>query len=855
MRLNPLQEFCLNNIYCAPSIDAQYRVAMSRVTSPNAPMLGHVDAYQKRKQLPDLNTPYHVFTIGNYNPKFFNLLRQGHDWFNDEWVRLSDDMAARDYVAKVYSENGVLFPVQDAYYSFINESAILVVVSASPALTRKLPVAECVYLHVYTPSFFDSTEYTSKRTDPGVKVLSRFVANNVEKRDLQATIAGLKTDIGDVLVYVNGLLTDAMTLDIPDDSRVEVIYDASIKEKFILTPNDLLPFVSVKDNRRKYLVFRDKVASYIEFSDDIEVYVLTSHLLVNKGRYVPNHYPYVLRNVTNKDYSLDAATLDRVLDTSNRLDGGVTGEKRLLFVVRNTPLKPPLIYSKLRLHELYKLNGALQKRTLLNATESITELRAETLENSEYFRLSDAGSLANLTAEKCLTAIGYHGTVHYFGQSYAPVKKATIDIPPLYRDCSTAFEYDNNGKLLRYRYTTGPAFITDPSVVSHVEFLYGVSSSLQEPYFVNGERTDLPSYRECLYFTAAFLNGERTTPWVKVSKDSVVDKTGIVFGLANNTKLKVLRYDRPIFYEETIQRSIGAIRFPIKVWENRGLGFRYYLLDHYPSNLDLYLNGKRLTPVLDYTIDFPYVNITNKSYLTDASTEQRIFVRAYGYVDNVALINAGDTYGFMNNGVAIRDRKYNLRDDRNFCAFIDGCMVNKTLLRYADTDTTLRPTDPLNGKPYLLTEPCVSIFPATDSETLIPFKASLTDDQSFNQFFTKIFPEPSVTLFNVIGQRHQLFSPLMSRLITDINEGTFDMSPFMDHVDTAMLAEKIKTMYSDYLSNDPTKLNLSFDLIDISPYIGEVPVSVAREAYRVLDRVNRQFLDGKINLSGNVRLK
>ena len=58
-----------------------------------------------------------------------------------------------------------------------------------------------------------------------------------------------------------------------------------------------------------------------------------------------------------------------------------------------------LIYSSLKLNELYKLPQTVEHDVLSNMNYTINELRAETLENSDYFKISNLNGIKNLNTE------------------------------------------------------------------------------------------------------------------------------------------------------------------------------------------------------------------------------------------------------------------------------------------------------------------------------------------------------------------------------------------------------------------------------------------------------------------------
>lgn len=246
-----VQKFAVEKIYCAPSQDRQFSFALARVNKADFPVKRFITVYNVDKPLPDTTDHFHVFVLGNINPTFLNLLKQGQDWFKDVWINVQDDMNARNFIMQFYNENGVMFPRQHLYYSFIDESSIIFAVRSTEALKRAFDIKSFKYLRVYSNTYFNSTEFASLPVKNGIKCELGVVATNNDKVVLQAKIRNNELAGGMTMVYVNGYYTDNLNLNIPNNSYIEILYDQSIlsKEKFPIS--SLRTFESTKDNKVK----------------------------------------------------------------------------------------------------------------------------------------------------------------------------------------------------------------------------------------------------------------------------------------------------------------------------------------------------------------------------------------------------------------------------------------------------------------------------------------------------------------------------------------------------------------------------------------------------------------------------
>ncbi len=353
--MNKLQRFALENIYCAPGQDQQFSFSLVRVNKIHQPVTSVVNVYNVTKRLPNAQYRYHVFVIGNLNPQLLNLLRQGNDWFRDVWTKVSDDMVLRNYVLKIYNEKGVVFPRQHIYYSFIDENSIVIALEFEYTLKTNFEVDSFKYMHVYSNSWFETEEFLTFGTRYGIKHGSSFVFNNSDKLALQNEINNFEAVGGKAIVYVNGYYTDSLNLNIPNNSYVEYVYDQSIisKEKFLI--NDLRTFDSTKDNKLKYLIFRENTIDTIQFKDDTEIYVSNDNELVTKGLFFYQHKDYAVRNVTDKDFSMYVSFVNNAAQEVTNLTTGAIQDKIVVLYTRKAGVTKNLVYSAPKMHELYKL--------------------------------------------------------------------------------------------------------------------------------------------------------------------------------------------------------------------------------------------------------------------------------------------------------------------------------------------------------------------------------------------------------------------------------------------------------------------------------------------------------------------
>lgn len=856
-----VQKFAVEKIYCAPSQDRQFSFSLARVNKPDFPVKRFITVYNVDKVLPDNTDYYHVFVLGNLNPTFLNLLKQHRDWYKDVWRNAEEDMNTRNFIMQLYNEDGVVFPRAHIFYSFIDESSIVFAVRSTESLKRYFDIKSFKYLRVYSNTYFNSAEFAALPTKVGIQCELALVNTNVDKVALQNKIAGYEVHGGKTLVYVNGYYTDNLNLNIPNNSYIEILYDQSIlsKEKFPI--GSLRTFDSTKDNKLKYLLFRDKIVDTIQYDDDNELYISTPDQLVTKGLFFYEHRDYAVRNVTDKDYSLYTSFVNNQATTLSNLTTGSISDKVIVLYTRKSNLNKPLVYSSLKLHELYKLPQDVELNVLSNMNYTITELRAETLENSDFFKLASAGKLRDITKELATSALGYNGVSYYFGNS--PVALDTsdrnINVPYLYRNQSSAFEYDSQGNFTGQFVTNGPLY-TASANTKFVEFLKGTTPSDFGSYLAPDA---VHTLRDTEYrIISAHFNGvTRMSNWEDITENtSVCTIVGNQLTLNEQAgkKIKVVYLDEPLVYNLELPIVDGVLFFPLAVQEDRGTGLQNHPVDLPYRSIEVFVNGKKLNYELDFFVSLPYISICNKTYLDYTKEKQSIHIRLHGFTLDKTDINKTEIRGFVNNGVLTRNKYYDIRDDRVFSIFVKGRLRDRRSVTYSEEDNQVRLTHPLNGMPYVMSEAFIPVKEATGLPTLPLYQKNVQMNERLSGLFNQVFKEPDINNFNVIGDHHYLFSPTISKIIHDLLDGNIPTTLYTTPYDDGTIIQLLDNQYKTLFLTDPIKYVKESNIVEIHPHIGNAIVNLNLFQYRFLTNVIRVITlnnPSRINLSGYIALQ
>lgn len=850
------QRFALDNIYCAPSQDAQFAFKLVRVNKPTLPCKGKVHLYNTTKHLPNQTHFFQVFVVGNIPTIIMNLLSQKEAWFRDQWLKVSDDMISRNFLFSLYNQDGVVYPRQNVYYSFIDERSLIIAQEVPESFLGVYPVKDFQYLHVYSNAWFQSLEFNGLPVKTGIDYTFAQVENNLQKVALQTWISQRKANGGDVMVFVNGYYSDNVNLNIPDYSYVEVIYDQSIisKEKFPL--EGLHTFDSTKDDKLKYVIYRQKQTNKIQFFDDTTVFVNDTSGLVSKGLLYYKHKDHSMRNITDKDFSLNSAYVN---NTAMKLGESTTsgfGSKEIVVFVRKDGLQRELVYSAMKLHEFYKLPDESQFNVMIDNGHSVDVFRAEYLENSPYFALTSEQRMSGVTPQLALDAVGYNGITHYLADTPVQADGGTIEVPELYQWRSLAFEYDQNGNYKGMFPTNGPLYSCASPNTRFVEFIHGeVPLDFGRLYDHNETIVLNNEVEEYVVLSAYFTGVTRESQWEDITNTPKAVRNGntLVLSEATDKKVKLVYLNQVNVYDLDVDLSDGSLYFPLTVKEDRGTGVAMWPCDVPYLEVSVYMNEKRLTMGVDWFYNFPYISVTNKKYIRYDQPVQKLHIRCTGVTTDPTGINLQEVRGFVNNGVLTRNKRYDIREDRVYAVFVDGKIYDRNNVMYSEQDNTVRLAHPLNGLPYTLTDRFIPVKPLTGQDTLPYYRENIRVNKKIADLYDLIFPEPALPQFNVIPTAHYIFSPTVSKIVNDIVRGVIPESLYSTPYDDGTIIQMLDSDYQHLLRIDPVKFNMQDTLVEIHPHLGNATVTLSVLQYRFVTNVIRIITNNKptkINLSG-----
>lgn len=847
------QKLALNTIYAAPSQDDQYRFSLVEVTG-NYPVKKTIKVYEEIKNLPNQQDRFLVFAIGNITPSFLNLINKDRSWFRDTWVNVEEDMNNRNFIVQFYNSKGVVFPRKNFFYSPMN-NGLLVSFLVDRDIQNLFGTIDCKYMRVYSNEVFDSDLQGAIKGQDSIKCESKLVRNNVDKQKLIIKFNTWEEEGGKCLVYVNGYFTDKVRLGIPDNSLIEVVYDKSILNIERYKLSTLRTFLSTKDNRVKYFLYRTRQVNYMQYEDDLEIYITEEVDNLKLGTYYYQHKNYALTNVTDKDFALDSIFVNNQATELVTRFGGNVMDKDVVVLTRKSAVDRVLVHNASKLHELYKLPLAVQEDLMSNVNTTLPIFRAEYLEDSHYFKLMASTSLKNITPLLATQALGYNGLSYYLGNTPNQVPlNANVEVPFLYRTNSLVYEYNASGKVLGYYPTYGPMYTVKDPLAAYVEFLQGTKINTFKLH-LDGDSIPLLS-KEFRLIASSSINGTRVNDWVDITNNE-----DYVTYVGNEARLTVtpnmgvrITYENDVICEDKeVSLDSGVLTFPIDIFTEDTDNSLVRRLDYYFANTEVFMNDYRLTYKLDFFYSEGVVIITNKTHIDYTKSKQKVHIRLTNPCLLKETINAREIRGFVNHGVLTRNNYYDITDDKVLSVFVDGKLVPRDNILFSETDNTVRLTSPTNGLPYTVNRRLISLYPANHLTTRAFFIENEEKDTSISNLFNVIYPEPDIGDFNIIQDHYYVYSPIVSKVIVDLKNNTIDPDIYTKPYNDTDIQNLINTRYKTYYELDPIREDYPNNLVEVHPHAGNSTILVTVHQYRFLTNLIRIITNNqpdRINISG-----
>lgn len=844
-----LAEYATKNIWCSPFQDKPAIFQPARLTG-FSPAKRYFKYAWSHLNLPDSVNEYHVYQIGQNCPIKYGLFDQ-----TNQWIRLSDLITDTGLLIEAYLLNGLMIPKTETWICRTYDNNFLVCSRHFPKIANLHNHA--LYLRFYSNAYFGRDAGIGKGVDYicGGGLMTTVAAINA----FYAKVSGLAQREGYVTLFKNGRYTTRIDASntVPGDV-VEYILDPAVDAVVDFKVSDLPSFTSTLDSLDKLILHPPKRGdAVIYYRDDITIFVTKRINGVTGGKLYHRSYDKSLRMLTHRDYAIPSSYITEYVVNDPVWQNDVTGLE-LRVILRKSGYDRPLVFETNRIHELYKLSDTKILRAMEGLDSGIEGWQADTLESSMYTYLMRC-MFGEITGEKTAEALGYHPLSKVIADSPTKVTflgngSGVVDLPFSLSTNSTMYEYDSNGLLLGwYRHLSGSRYFTHNLAATLVEGIVGIGDKQLDLWYGKVDIKINPDYNY-RYYISREQNGVTLNDWREVKpEEGLYTITDGVFrwNYTEGYMVGCVKSDYKFSaYRLIMEKVDGFFQLHFNYTDMQAI-----VLELPPGKVELWLNGRALTPGLDCYIDWPVCVIVNKEWV-NVTGSNTIDVRATGFCEPDGTLPAFDAQiGFVKHGLLSLDSVYNLRDDKVIRCVADGRTFHRDDLVFAEQFYGVMVTQAsqlAEGRPYWISDVVVPLPPSSGLDYMALRKEDDIQADAISKYLTTQMEEPTFDTPVMIKRRFVLYSPFITKLIYDIQARVFvpPKMPTSDQIVMESIAD-----YEWILPYDPARRNLDAQYVVIHPHPWSRTRSVSENDYAFLKRVTDIYLNDLVDLTQFVTIK
>jgi hypothetical protein len=831
--LNYLVNHAIENVWCAPDQDLQFKTKLSRLTKS----FGAVSRFQvlwDTLTLPTKDDRYHVFQIGHVD---LNLI--GMSKMTLGWNALVDVVNSSTLFCNVFYPDGLTIPKTLIWVHYdVNRNLILAIKDDTNFQRLK---NENPYIRVYSNSYF-SSEYST--VEDGTFTKGGRVTSTDFILDVQQAYHSRLDESGVSFLYHNGyLVTDFYPSIIKLGDYIEFDYDSSIEKIISLDLKDLNTFESILDKKRKYLLtyppFDDFQAQKIDYLDDIDVYIRNGNSANNKGLYYHSFGKDHLRMVTHRDYSIPVNYISSFLTLNSTLFP-TAGDLSIVLYIRKTGLQRKLIKESSKIHELYKLPHSDIKMAMLGINSNVTKWKAAELENSSYSYTMSKRNL-NFTDADVLNLYGYDAMSKMVGETPLKLTSNSVELKIAQKQGSTVFEYDVDGLYLGKNYVHG---VTTYNPINNnaklIEVIIGEGTSSRDITY------DVPSMviDPKLNYRVYLCKQQDSIPdfeWGDISNTSLVAINNNVLTVKYNvvTEYVAIVSDKTFLsYDLQLNPVDGIYKFNVN---DGGMVNRIT-----SGDIRLILNGYSLIKDIDFSGTWPEYYIYNKEYLIGTGV-QNLTIRCTDFCDSDMKLQSFNNSGFVTHGYLSNNNKFDIIDDKVISIVVEGKLKHISVVTMIEDGNGVAVSTSRNGAPYEIKETFVPLRGGVSMDGYSLRSLSNVVNHEVSNYMTVKYPQNDVPTINPIVRQYELYSLFVTRLLFACVEGEISNRLLTFPYDDNRLRLECQP-YLYLLNIDPAKIAQS-PYTDIQPFPSKEVIDINIYHHNFIQRAISIYLNGKVSLS------
>ena len=849
-----LRDHALRNLWCTPDQDNQVIFELAKIT-PYGGAKREFKVMWSYVDLPDSNSSWHLFQIGQVHPLILGLQPK-----QNEWTTFQQACNVQKLICDIYNVDGVQLPRFETFYKYTSNRNLLIAIKKNEKIPFKFNTDK-IFLRLYSNEFFNTSR--ASNIDDYIHVDGTRITSNQDILDLQTSYDDYSAKDGQTYAFVNGLKVDNIGLvNVAVGDIAEFVYDSSIYKVVDFALSDLLTFDSILDSKRKYLLhYIGQDNGTIDYQDDVDVFLLKDtgggH---HSGLFYHKNSSDAFRSLTHRDYS---ATVGYISQYWTKLQSLVLPTdvilKEDLYIrlhVRKSGYQRNLVFENNRIHELYKMQDVDISRAMLGIDSTVSNWKAENLENSSYTKVMRVTSneVTNSLVEQ---AYGYNAISVIGGNTpnlvYNFSGNKTVDVPYILQKGCTAYEYDVDGIMLEWHYhSAGTRYTCTSPDAFNVELIAGKGGDLLNDVY---DFRSTPYVREFDFriYECGRVNGVADNKFKDVTETPnkySLNNGRIIWLDENPTRYPAVRFNSHFLaYDTEVNISSGQLKLSLRHLQNRNNNITQWLMQIPMGELDVFLNGKSLIRNLDYVYKFPEIFIINKEYLVNVLNEpQNVHIRFTGFCKSDLTLNEVNDVGYIEHGVFSNNSVYNIRDDKVLRITLDGKLKTRNNLIFSEFHNGVSILNPINGKPYQVKDIVVPLRGVSTSDTYTLRDKSIIIDNDVSDYLSKKIPQPPRPSLSAIENRYQIFSPFMAKILYDLVNSNLIIE---NKIHSKAEVLNICKSYEYLLKFDPTQEEQSVDdrYVIIHPHAFTAVLGVPLNTYRFADAANRIYTRNLVNLS------
>lgn len=891
---NPLVTHAKHNVWCATNQDFQHHINLPRIT-PDRGVLREYPVLWDSLSVP--KTPrgrdyFHFYQIGHLPVKTFDFVSE-----ENKWINYMDLNEANNILIDVYLVSGAIIPRDHIWITRLYNKNIIIAVKNNLRIDygvcnktyfngvtyqeRFTLDTDQAIIRFYSNAYFDNINYikTAVSAKRPIRNIYKQITNQSDYDMFTSDVRLVENEFGSSGLGV--YYQDGFVIERPIGFKAEYVgkymgfmWDESFDYETYFAIKHLPAFIS-EQNRgvRKYLLVTDDVYDKIDYHDDIDFYIINR--ISGKGVYVNRNSRFGLTMVTHNSYAINADLVEGYIDAHDFL--GSIDDCSIKIMVRYSGRNVGLINQKNRIEELYKLNYEQIVGAHVNTPSLVPSWRAASLEKSNYVKLMSAPSHL-ITTDLVVDAYGYNSICSQFANPVLDVVSQEVVVSEIARipDAKTnlgqraVFAYDGTGLYLGHFNdgSSSPTLRIPNEFINAatVECFNGVLSTNEVSAWVNIDvvDNDLEQFGFRCYVSTGDIHGITNTweditgstlyTYIKPTKTtqaeirwnwSLLSQANLYPAVKSNKTIHVYKWSKPanVEYDGCLEIEIKATQ----QWGNRKL---HKTLGIPAGNVDVFANGLSLIKNIDYYIQWPKIVIINRDI--NRSKVIDVTVRSYGFGDpRTNKPFEPQEMGFIKGGLLSVNGVYDVRNSKCIRVIVDGRMVKTDSKNYGEYGGGENYVD---GKPYSITDyvlPIENLLRHRDTWEL--YEETLDIDKTVSDYLTPRLPEavPRYPVVNVT--RWVVISPVISSILhafkTDFN--------FDNQIADNYTNEDIDRWFKPFkwlLDFDPAYHNVDENYFRIEPHSNSNVMSVTQKQHEFLEWIILLHLNGRVDLTNNVRI-